>query len=323
MSLLNLQRGFSQMKRVVIVVTGVLVVALLVGIAAAYRAQRADYGWNPSVATPAFGFTHPRVVIDQAHHNASSAGLGGRYVPFGRLLEVDGYDVRRGRREFSLSGLDSVQVLVIANASGASKPQLFGINIPVPAGGRRGDPAFTASEVQAVRAWVEHGGSLLLIADHAPFGAASESLAAAFGIRMNGGFVEVAGEPSDPLVFSRENGRLGNHPIIAGDGPATAIRRVMTFTGQSLDGPAGAVVLLRLPESAVEYVPADDSLTPEPAGGAQGLALEWGEGRVVVLGEAAMLTAQVYCGVPFGMTSPGNDNRQLALNIMHWLSRRL
>ena len=36
--------------------------------------------------------------------------------------------------------------------------------------------------------------------------------------------------------------------------------------------------------------------------------------------QAAMLTAQVARGAKFGMNSPGNDNRQLALNIMHWLS---
>ena len=66
-----------------------------------------------------------------------------------------------------------------------------------------------------------------------------------------------------------------------------------------------------------------DDLKPEPAGTAQGLALSVGKGRAVVLGEAAMLTAQVNEREPFGMNTPGNDNRQLALNIMHWLSRRL
>jgi hypothetical protein len=56
---------------------------------------------------------------------------------------------------------------------------------------------------------------------------------------------------------------------------------------------------------------------------AQGLALTHGRGRIVVLGDAAMLTAQLrrYDGLSFGMTTPGYDNRQLALNIMHWLTR--
>ena len=70
-------------------------------------------------------------------------------------------------------------------------------------------------------------------------------------------------------------------------------------------------------------MPAGSELKPQPAGKAQGLAFGWGQGRVVILGEAAMLTAQVDSGVSFGMNSPGNDNRQFALNIMHWLSHRL
>jgi hypothetical protein len=74
----------------------------------------------------------------------------------------------------------------------------------------------------------------------------------------------------------------------------------------------------------MEFVPAPgDSLAAQPAGQAQGLAFEWGRGRVVVLGEAAMLTAQTHKGIPFGMNTPGNDNRQFALNTMHWLSRKL
>ncbi len=58
------------------------------------------------------------------------------------------------------------------------------------------------------------------------------------------------------------------------------------------------------------------------AGRAQGLALAHGKGRVVVLGEAAQLSAQVAGLEPirFGMNVPGLDNRQMALNIMHWLS---
>jgi hypothetical protein len=56
---------------------------------------------------------------------------------------------------------------------------------------------------------------------------------------------------------------------------------------------------------------------------AQGLALTHGQGRIVVLGDAAMLTAQLrrYDGRPFGMNTRAYDNRQLALNIMHWLTR--
>jgi hypothetical protein len=310
-------------KAVVLVGLSLFGVALLAAMSGVYLAQRADYAWGPAVAAPAFTSTHPRAVIDQAHYNASTAGPAGRYWPFARLLRADGYEVEKGTRRFTPGSLAGVEVLVIVNAAGAPKPQFFGINIPVSTSKKREEPAFTAEEIEVVRAWVEQGGSLLLIADHAPFGAAAEALAAAFGVKMYKGFVEVPDEQSDPLLFSKDNGRLGDHPILSGENPATAVRSVMTFTGQSLDGPAEAAVLLRLPASAIEYVPAESGLKPQPAGKAQGLALDWGKGRVVVLGEAAMLTAQVDRGVPFGMNIPRNDNRQFALNIMHWLSHRL
>ena len=57
--------------------------------------------------------------------------------------------------------------------------------------------------------------------------------------------------------------------------------------------------------------------------GMQGLALKYGKGRVVVMGEAAELSAQIYGVDPvekMGMNVPGCDNRKMALNLMHWLS---
>jgi hypothetical protein len=102
---------------------------------------------------------------------------------------------------------------------------------------------------------------------------------------------------------------------------------VFTFTGQSLDGPPEAAVLLRLPDTAVEYVRQSNGdkteLVEQPAGAAQGVAFDYGSGRVVVMGEAAMLTAQVFRGEKFGMNGPASDNRQFALNVMHWLTRKL
>ena len=52
------------------------------------------------------------------------------------------------------------------------------------------------------------------------------------------------------------------------------------------------------------------------------MALKFGKGRVLVQGEAAMLSAQISGAEKrrMGMNVPGNDNRQYALNLMHWLS---
>lgn len=319
------------MKTKLILIFGLFILLVPVSLLLGYgynTSQHADYGWDIRLNGRTYTESHPRVVIDRDHHNAHTAR--GKYHPFAKLMDMDGCDVKSGKRSFSTKSLEGVDVLVIVNASGGGKPTLMGINIPLVGGkDNRAAAAFKPEEIEAVRAWVEGGGALLLIADHAPYGSSSEAMAAAFGVTMHKGFTEIPDEISDPMEFSRDNGRLPDHPIVAGSGEDTRVTRVLTFTGQSLDGPPGATQLLALPDSAVEYVPpAGDREGPvemreEPAGAAQGLAFEYGAGRVVVLGEAAMLTAQVYRGEKFGMNTPGCDNQQFALNIVHWLTRTL
>jgi hypothetical protein len=307
-------------------VFGIGVTLVLIGVAgsAYFLAQRADYGWRPRIAQPTFTTEHPRVLVDEGHHNASSIGFAGRYWPFGRLLRADGYLVERFAQPMTPTVLAGARVLVIANASGAPKPQLFGLNLPSFTAKKRSDPAFTSAEIDVIRGWVEQGGALLLIADHAPFGQSVSALASALGITMHQGFVEVPGERSDPLLFSEANGRLGQHPIIAGDGVSPAVSRVMTYTGQSLDGPPNATVLLRLPETAREAVPTNsDELAERAAGSAQGLAFSLGKGRVVCLGEGGMVTAQVNRSEHYGINDASNDNQQFVLNVMRWLVGKL
>jgi hypothetical protein len=96
----------------------------------------------------------------------------------------------------------------------------------------------------------------------------------------------------------------------------------VTFTGQSLSVPRGAVPILRLDDGAYDW---ESRSVRHPARGhAQAIAMTFGKGRLVVLGEAGLLSAQVDpLGIKMGMNTKGNDDRQLALNILHWLSRSL
>ncbi len=309
-------------KRAAAVVGALAVVAVMAGpVREIVYSQRADYGWRPRVAARAWVTTHPRVMIDEGHFNASTAGFAGRYWPFAQLLRADGYAVERSHEPFTSALLARAQVLVIANASGQSNPQVFGVNLPGRRAGERGDPAFTTAEIAALTAWVQSGGALLLIADHAPFGHAAAALGTAFGVTMHEGFTEVPGELSDPLLFSVANQRLGDHPILRGDGVARPpVTRVMTYTGQSLDGPPGSTILLRLPPSARESVQQGPAWIEQTAGTAQAVAFAYGRGRVVVLGEAAMLTAQVSRRVRFGMNAVGNDNQEFARGVVRWLA---
>jgi biopolymer transport protein ExbD len=167
-------------------------------------------------------------------------------------------------------------------------------------------------------------------------------LAQRFGVTMGGGMAEDEGHcdatlgPSH-LWFSRDNGLLREHATTAGRRADERVERVLTFTGQSLLGPPEAVAFLALSDDATERPPSPprverdggdlivsmDYDDAQPAKGrAQGLALEVGVGRVVVLGESGMLRAQrEKSGALVGMNHPGCDNRKLALNIAHWLSR--
>jgi len=92
----------------------------------------------------------------------------------------------------------------------------------------------------------------------------------------------------------------------AGEPPHHA--RVVTFGGQSLQGPPESFPLLRLSPSGVNHFP--DGLRVSAAVRCQGLALRFGKGRVVVLGEAAMLTSQPEGGGKLGFTVPDYDDRR-------------
>ena len=290
------------------------VLLLFPAIAAAQ--QTADPEFDTSVERPAFKKNYPRLLFDEAHNNFHTTT--GRYKPFADLISNDGYHVIRGRKTFVSGALNTYKVMVIANALGADDMDDEGAD----------RSAFTDEECDAVRDWVRNGGALLLIADHAPFGGAAENLANRFGVEMSKGFtfdadmhVKDGANPSF-LVFSRENKLLVDHPITQGRRDDERINRVFTFTGQSLKGPEGSAVVLRLSDTAKDRATPDSKTDVSAAGRAQGIAFKFGKGRVVVLGEAAMLSAQLAGAEkrPMGMNVAGSDNRQLALNIMHWLS---
>ena len=139
---------------------------------------------------------------------------------------------------------------------------------------------------------------------------------------------------------------LSEHPITRGREASERIQKVVSFTGQTLGVPQGATAILKLAPAAMESpsgselnlaikdlkaadqtasgAPVAGTTThAKPSSGAQGLAMPFGKGRLVVLGEAAMMTAQVSGGGKFGMNKAGNDDRQFALNVMRWLSGAL
>lgn len=279
--------------------------------------QTADADFDASVPKPAYSKQGPKVLFDEAHNNFHTAM--GRYKPFVDLITNDGYQVTPNKQKFTPETLEGYRILIIANALGHQR-----MGAP-----EASNPAFTDMESDAVRDWVKGGGSLLLIADHSPMGAANQILGQRFNVDMSKGFTrdpENYDKDSNNegfIVYTRESGRLTDHPITRGRNANEQLNRVIAFTGQSLKGPEEGVAFLKLADTAKDQMPGSNNQPTSAAGRAQGIALKFGKGRVIILGEAAMLSAQIITGpnqLKFGMNRPGIDNRQLALNIMHWLS---
>ena len=278
--------------------------------------QKADPDFDATVINPTFQVEHPKVLFDEAHYNFHTTE--GTYSPFVKLIRNDGYLVFQNTERFQADLLEQYNLLVISNARGSNQS------------GTRDRPAFTEAECGAVYTWVQSGGALLLIADHAPYGAAAEILSKRFEVKMsNCDTVDPVNHDEKTgfegvLVFSRENGLLGDHPITRGREGGERINRVHTFNGQSLKGPDGCTAFLILSDTAIDVY--GDGSRSSASGRAQGIAMEIGRGKVVILGEAAMLTAQI-TQVPFkkkmrsGISQTDIDNKQLVLNIIRWLSR--
>jgi len=127
-------------------------------------------------------------------------------------------------------------------------------------------------------------------------------------------------------VMERDLDRLMNRtkerPIADGRTAAERVESVVTFTGQSLSVPPGATPVLRMDDKAYDWE--SDAVRHSARGHAQGVAFEFGKGRVVMLGEAGLLSAQVDpLGFKMGMSSTVGNDKQFALNLFHWLSGAL
>jgi len=297
--------------------------AACLGSVPVWSAQIGDPNADVSVTAPAFAKDKgPLVAIDAGHENFHT--IDGRYGPFARLLSNDGFRVTGRTGPFTRESLKDTSILVIANALNPANRGAW--TLPTPS-------AFTPAEIEVVKAFVENGGSLLLIADHMPFGGAAADLAQAFGVTYYNGFAFYVPDPQAPEVFTVEQGLVGDDIILRGRAPSAPVTRIMTFTGSAFRAPASARRLLSLgkdhviltPQTAWVFLP--DTPRMPAAGLLQGAALTVGKGRVAFFGEAAMFTAQIDDADPnfkTGFTVPGAEsNKQFALNVARWLAGQL
>lgn len=297
-----------------------LLMFTIAGLAAAQQVP--DSAFRPNILSPAYPpDLGPVVMIDEAHHNFHTAG--GRYYPFANLLRSDGYQILPLACAFTADSLARGSILVIANALNERNVEDW--SLPTPS-------AFSPDEIAAVKNWVKNGGSLLLIADHMPFPGCAEDLAREFGFTLNNGFATKADAPGGNDYFRSADGTLTDHPITNGKSKHEQVDSVVTFTGEAFTGDSSIVGLLIFGENMASYMPQvawqfnDSTPKVDIKGWYQAAVREFGKGRVAVVGEAAMFTAQL-AGPErrqVGMSQPeAAQNPQFLLNMIHWLSRIL
>jgi hypothetical protein len=312
---------FGQAARKVVITFAVTAAVMMSHSALGLAQQVSDTAFVGPSHPPAFAGTRgPHVAIDQAHQNFHTAS--GRYLPFAKFLRRDGYRVDSLTTAFTAKSLKPIDVLVIANALAPQNVSRW--TTPTPS-------AFTSAEIAAVREWVRGGGALLLIADHMPFAGAVHDLAKEFGVEVINGFA--FGEPGNvgQLTFRRSDNTLRGGPITDGRATSEHVDSVTTFTGNAFSARDETVSPILVFGSGVDvlttdtaWVFNDKTARRSAAGLLQGGAVQFGSGRVVITGEAALFSAQVAGPArrPMGMNAPGAEqNPQFLLNIMHWLSR--
>jgi hypothetical protein len=279
--------------------------------------QVADAKADLTVAQPAFAAgAGPKLVIDGGHHNFHT--VDGRFAPFAAVVRNDGFQVSGSRTPLTAESLKEVKVLVIANALDASNDGAGEWTLPTPS-------ALKPEEIAAVKAWVEGGGGLLLIADHMPFAGAAQDLAQAFGFSFSNGFVQ-RDPPQGPDIFSKADGHL------KADVVTTGVEALRTFTGSAFTAPAGARPILVLPkgyvskETRVAWQFDKDVTVVDVEGRLQGAVMTVGQGRLAVFGEGAMFSAQVAGPEQkrMGFNAPdAPGNKPFLLNLVRWLAGAL
>lgn len=286
-----------------------------------FSQQVADNNYNPSIQNPVYEAGKGSVVfIDEGHHNFHTKN--GRYKAFSNLLIRDGYNVMEYKGEFTKKELSKGKILVISNA--LNKINVEDWYLPNPS-------AFTRSEIEVVRKWVYNGGSLFLIADHMPMAGAAKDLAAEFGFEFTNGFV-FDSINRGPAFFSLKEESLIESIITKGRNTSESVQQIASFTGQAFKIPDDATPILIFNENYVNMLPDTawvfkaETIKFNVKGWSQGAFKNYGKGKVVAFGEAAMFTAQIAGPQKrkMGMNNEvAPENFQLLLNIIHWLDGKI
>lgn len=280
-----------------------------------------DSPFDASVAHPKYkAGKGPKVLFDNGHHNfIVEMGLA---KPLMDVAAADGYQVSVDSIKLTKEYLAPYNMLVIFPAM----PFKFGSKSQV-----TNEITFTPDELTALHDWVSAGGSLLMFDEHAPIDKSVTPLFNKFGIQLSIGIVsdslnyetkyEMASKET-LLSFTRSNGLLNSeHPITQGEKAGEQINNIMSYGGGGLTGKGYSNLFKLSPSASIKKY---SGSAPSGTAESQGLAGNFGKGKVVALGDCNGFTAMYVMmkskKFSAGMQVKEYDWKQFALNTLHWLS---
>ena len=260
-----------------------------------------DESFDPAIASPAYeAGKGPLVLVDQQHRNVVS--LASYFGPVGRFLAKDGYQVKPLAEPLREASLKNARIVIIINAQ-------------APQGSPEDVSAFGDAEMASLDAWVQRGGGLLFIADRAPFGGPASALGKRFGVAFDNYTIlrhGADGKPDGVLSLDAKVDGDPKHPTLQG------VSRLVYVVGESLHGPGP---ILKAPKNTYSGPTMNALDGPAAVGKPIALAFSHGAGRVVVIGDAGIVSAFGSVDGPAHRGFSEADNALFLRNVMRWLAR--
>ncbi len=273
-----------------------------------------------------------RVLIDRFHKTiyTSPEGETGAEI----MLEImgrDGFSVDYADAAITADALAQTDLLIIHG--------LPNEKIKLDSGEIFYRSPLSAEEIDAIVRWVDAGGGLYLSLSHFPNGSGAAPLLEAFSVKFRDGYLYSKEYPShtDPengrcshyFGMSRKDATLnGDHPMIKNGLPV-----------EKVDYLCGAAIFRNREDAVLPFPKGSENHidgTYDPATSiyetsddyAGMIAFDYGKGRVAVAADQGMFRDFIFTfntgeRVYVTITSPDNDNANLFVNMMRWLSPKI
>lgn len=267
------------------------------------------------------------VLIDRFHqtiHTEEGYATGAHVML--DIMERDGFSVEYAETQLEYDLIADADILIIHG--------LPNDEIELDNGGVFWKSPLSDTELDAIVRWVDQGGGLYVSLSHFPGGSGALPLLEAFAVKFRDGYIYSKEYPSftDPkdgrcshyFGMSRKDNTLNSkHPIIKN---GLQVNKVDYHCGAGIFRNPEDVVLQFPPGS--ENYNKDDSISEKSDHYAGMIGFNYGKGKVVIAADQGMFRDFIFTfdtgdQVYVTITGPDNDNANLFINMMRWLSPKI